>query len=266
MENLTRIARKITFILFVEQSLASAGFIAAATLNSIVAAKLSQHSNWAGVPTAVYLLAGALSAFVWGYVMDAIGRRGGLTLGLFLGVIGSAFAFYSIARSSFVFFLVGMIFMGIANAAVQLGRFAAAEVNPPDARARAISNVVIGGTFGAVFGPNLVGPMGVLIKPITGDELAGAYAISFILFLIGMVTVFFGLRPDPREIGKQVAEKFPETQTGSGEARSVFEVLRQPAALTAVIAMAATVKRKTKAVPYWTSRVYSFCGILEATT
>lgn len=238
MENLTRIARKITFILFVEQSLASAGFIAAATLNSIVAAKLSQHSNWAGVPTAVYLLAGALSAFVWGYVMDAIGRRGGLTLGLFLGVIGSAFAFYSIAQSSFAFFLVGMIFMGIANAAVQLGRFAAAEVNPPDARARAISNVVIGGTFGAVFGPNLVGPMGVLIKPITGDELAGAYAISFILFLIGMVTVFFGLRPDPREIGKQVAEKFPETQTGSGEVRSVFEVLRQPAALTAVIAMA----------------------------
>ena len=36
--------------------------------------------------------------------------------------------------------------------------------------------------------------------------------------------------------------------------------------MTAVMAMAATVNRNTKAVPYWTSRVYSFCGILEATT
>ncbi len=59
MNNIIRVARKITFILFVEQSLASAGFIAAATLNSIVGANLSRHSGWAGVPTAVYLLAGA---------------------------------------------------------------------------------------------------------------------------------------------------------------------------------------------------------------
>ena len=35
---------------------------------------------------------------------------------------------------------------------------------------------------------------------------------------------------------------------------------------TEVMAMAATVKRKTKAVPYWTSWVYWFWGILEATT
>src|SRR3990172_6125160 len=238
MENLTKLARKITFILFLEQSLASAGFIAAATLNSIVGAKLSQHANWAGVPTAVSLLAGAFSAFIWGYVMDAIGRRGGLTLGLALGVVRSGFSFYAVAVSSFGWFLFGMIFMGIANAAVMLGRFAAAEVNPPNARGRAISNVVVGGTFGAVFGPNLVGPIGSWIKPIAGDELAGAYVVSFVLFAIGMITVFLGLRPDPRDVGRQVAEKYPEAQTGSGVTRSVLEVLRQPAAMTAVITMA----------------------------
>jgi MFS family permease len=238
MDNLTRIARKITFILFVEQSLASAGFIAAATLTSIVGAELSHHSNWAGVPTAVYLLAGAFSSFVWGYLMDIIGRRGGLTVGLALGVIGSGFAVYAIMVSSFAWFLFGMVFMGIANAAVALGRFAAAEVNPPDARGRAISNVVIGGTFGAVFGPNLVGPVGEWIRPLLGNELAGAFVASMVLFAIGMVAVFFGLRPDPREVGREVAEKYPEAETGSGVARGVLEILSQPAALTAVIAMA----------------------------
>jgi MFS family permease len=238
MESLTPIARKITWILFIVQSLASAGFIAAATLNSIVGAKLSQQAGWAGVPTAVYLVAGALSAYLWGYLMDIIGRRGGLTLGLGLGVIGSGLAFLAITGSSLVLFLAGMILMGAANAAVQLGRFAAAEVHPPQARGRAISNVVLGGTFGAVLGPNLVGPIGAWIKPISGDELAGAYAVSLTLFLIGMVTVYLGVRPDPRDVGRQVSEAYPELVRPAVEVRRLSEILLQPGALTAVIAMA----------------------------
>ncbi len=74
-KNLEAIARKITGILFAQQALASAGFIAAATLNSIVGKELTQNASWAGVPTAVYLLAGAFAAFGWGYVFDAIGVR-----------------------------------------------------------------------------------------------------------------------------------------------------------------------------------------------
>lgn len=237
MNNLESIARKITGILFAQQSLASAGFIAAATLNSIVGKELSQHANWAGVPTAVYLLAGAFSAFGWGYVFDAIGRRGGLVTGLSTGVVGSSVTFYAIAIHSFPLFLVGMVLMGVANAAVQLGRFAAAEVNLPEHRGRAISNVVIGGTVGSVIGPFVAGPAGGLVGSWGIDELAGAYLVAAILFAIGAVVVFIGLRPDPREIGKEVAEKFPETVAGTGEVRSVLQILRQPAAMVAVISM-----------------------------
>lgn len=237
MTNLESAARKITGILFAQQSLASAGFIAAATLNSIVGKELSGHADWAGVPTAVYLLAGAFSAFVWGYVFDAIGRRGGLTAGLSIGVLGSSLTFYAIAIHSFPLFLAGMVLMGAANAAVQLGRFAAAEVNKPEHRGRAISNVVIGGTIGAVVGPFVAGPAGALIGPWGIDELAGAYLVAAILFAIGAVVVFTGLRPDPREIGIQVAEQFPETVAGSGEVRSVLQILRVPAAQVAIISM-----------------------------
>ncbi len=237
MNKLENIARKITVILFTQQSLASAGFIAAATLNSIVGKELSQRASWAGVPTATYLLAGAFAAFMWGYVFDAIGRRSGLVTGLLVGVVGSGIAFYAIMISSFVVFLGGMILMGIANAAVQLGRFAAAEVNRPEHRGRAISNVVIGGTVGSVIGPFVAGPAGIFVKPFAGSELAGVYLVSLVLFAIAAVVVFLGLRPDPREIGKEVAEKFPETLTGAGQARSVLEILRQPAAMVAVISM-----------------------------
>jgi MFS family permease len=237
MTDFSKLARKITWVLFANQSLASAGFIAAATLNSIVGAALSNHTGWAGVPTATYLLAGALAAFGWGYLFDSMGRRNGLVTGLLLGALGSGIAFYAVAVHSFAFFLGGMVLMGVANAAVQLGRFAAAEVNKPEHRGKAISNVVIGGTVGSIVGPFVTGPAGAFFKPIAGDELAGAYAISLILFCIGAVVVFLGMRPDPRELGREVAERFPEADANHGQARSFFEIFREPAALVALSAM-----------------------------
>ena len=240
MTDLSRLARKITWILFANQSLSSAGFIASATINSIIGAKLGGSASFAGVPSAVYLLGSAFAASAWGYMMDRIGRRNGMVSGLIIGVIGNALVLFAIETSSFLLFLVGMLLMGIANAAVTLGRFAAAEVNPPEKRGAAISNVVLGGTFGAVVGPLLVGPMGSFVRGLGMDELTGAYVATLILFAISSVVVFAGLRPDPRELGKQVAAQYPDPTLASfsGEARSIFEIFRQPAALVAVMAMA----------------------------
>lgn len=240
MTDLSKLARKITWVLFANQSLASAGFIAAATLNSIIGTRLGGSASYAGVPSAVYLMGAAFAASAWGYIMDRIGRRNGMVSGLIIGVIGNALVLFAIAISSFFLFLIGMVLMGITNAAVVLGRFAAAEVNPPEKRGAAISNVVLGGTFGAIVGPLLVGPMGNLIKTFGMDEVAGAYLATLILFVLSALLVFIGLRPDPRDLGKQVAAEHPDpaVNTLTGEARPIFEILRQPAALVAVSAMA----------------------------
>jgi MFS family permease len=237
MQNLPALARKLTTVLFAQQSLASAGFIAAATLNSIVGASLASTPAYAGVPSAVYLLSGAFSAFGWGYVMEAVGRRIGLVAGLLLGVLGSALAFYAVAVHGFGLFLGGMVLMGAANAAVTLGRFAAAEVHPPSERGRAISNVVIGGTVGSVVGPFVVGPAGQFFKQLAGDELAGAYAVSLVLFAVASVVVYSGLRPDPREVGRLVSEQYPESGPGPAVIRNLWQIFRQPAALVALLAM-----------------------------
>jgi MFS family permease len=237
MTDFSKLARKITWILFATQSLTSAGFIAASTINSIIGAKLGGSASFAGVPSAVYLLGAAFAASAWGYIMDQIGRRNGIVYGLIIGVIGNALVLSAIGNSSFPLFLTGMLLMGIANAAVTLGRFAAAEVNPPEKRGAAISNVVLGGTFGAVVGPLLVGPMGNFVRSFGMDELTGAYLATLILFAVSSVVVFAGLRPDPRDLGKQVAERYPDPAL-TGKARPIFEILRQPAAFVAVISMA----------------------------
>jgi MFS family permease len=171
--------------------------------------------------------------------MDRIGRRNGMVAGLLIGVIGNALVLVAIGISSFFLFLTGMVLMGITNAAVVLGRFAAAEVNPPEKRGAAISNVVLGGTFGAIVGPLLVGPVGNLARTLGMDELAGAYIATLVLFAISSVVVFIGLRPDPRDLGRQVAAAHPDPAVhASGKARPIIEILRQPAALVAVSAMA----------------------------
>ncbi|HEX2996743.1 MAG TPA: MFS transporter [Anaerolineales bacterium] len=239
MTDYAKVARKITWVLFINQSLVSAGFIAAATLNSIIGAKLGGSASYAGAPSAVYLLGSAFAASAWGYIMDRIGRRNGIVSGLLIGVIGNGLVLFAIGASSFLVFLLGMLLMGIANAAVVLSRFAAAEVNPPAQRGAAISTVVLGGTFGAVVGPLLVGPMGGFVRTLGMDELAGAYLATLGLFVIASLVVFAGLRPDPRDLGRQVAAEYPDPRLAgsSDEARPIFEILRQPAALVAVSAM-----------------------------
>ncbi len=237
MDNLRAISRRITAVLFAQQSLASAGFIAASTLNAIVGAKLAGNASWAGVPSAVYGFGGALAAFGWGYLFDRIGRRNGLVAGLVIGAVGSGTAFEAIAHQSFAAFIAGLVLMGVANAAVQLGRFAAAEVNQPDQRGRAISYVVVGGTVGSVIGPFLAGPAGQFIKPLSGDELAGAYLVAMVLFGVGAAVVSAGLRPEPRDVGRQLAALYPQDSRASQRARSTLQIFWQPAAAVALLAM-----------------------------
>ncbi len=234
--NYSALARKITAILFLTHSLGSAGFIAANTINTIVGAQLSGNPALAGVPSFIYQFGAALSAYVWGHAMDKIGRRGGIVLGAVLSAIGSGISAGALFVHSFLLFLVGMVLMGAGRAAIDLGRFAAAEVHPPDQRARAIGNVVIGGTVGSVLGPLMVGVAGGYALQWGLDELIGPYVFSLALFAIAALLVFGGLRPDPRDIGREIAWQYATTKPDE-RARTVAQIAREPLATLAMVAM-----------------------------
>jgi MFS family permease len=234
--NLNDIARKITLVLFIAQSLASAGFIAAATINPILGAKLASHLYLATLPSAAYLLSSAFAAPLWGVLMDRFGRRNAITTGLLIGIAGNILVLVAIQAASFSLVIAGLMMMGVTNAAVQLGRYAAAEVNAPEHRGRAISAVVLGGVIGTLLARLLAVPVGGFAVSLAMDELAGAYITTLGLFAIASILVFIGLRPEPRDVGREVAKLYPE-EIPQGEARTVSTILRQPAAITAVTAM-----------------------------
>lgn len=231
------LARKITVTLFTAQSLGSAGFIAVSTVSAIAGAQLSGSPAFAGLPSAIYLLGSALAALLLGLLMDRIGRRGGMLLGLLFGMGGSGLAVAAIAGASLGLFLLGMACMGVAQAALQLGRFAAAEVNPPDRRGQALSSVVLGGAVGSVLGPLLVGPTGHIAMQAGLDELSGPFGVAIVLFIIAGLVIFTRLHPDPRDLGREIARLYPGERLDESGARPLAQIFRQPGPLLALLAM-----------------------------
>ena len=236
MTDYRHIARKITWVLFLSQGLSSAGFIAAFTVNAIVAVDLTGRTAMAGVPGALYVLGQACGAVVWGFSMERIGRRRALTLGQVIGVIGSVTAMAAVVERAFSFFLIGLLLVGIARSAVDLGRFVAAEVHLPAERGRAISNVVLGSTVGAVFGPLLVGPTGHLAAAAGFAELAGPYGVGCAVMAVAATLIFVGLRPDPRDIGRELARIHPESVPRQST-RSLAGIMRQPGVVVAMVSV-----------------------------
>ncbi|HKY22103.1 MAG TPA: MFS transporter [Vicinamibacterales bacterium] len=231
------VARKITWTLFVAQALSSTGFLASATITSIVGADLSGRAEWAGVPAAVYQLGVALASLALGYVMDPLGRRRALAIGFAIGAVGAGIAVWAVLAGTFFGFLCGLALMGPANAASALSRFTAAEVHPLQERGRAIANVVVGGAIGTLIWPVLSVTLGPWLARLGFGDLVWPYVVSLALLVLSSVVIFVFLRPDPRDIARTLAA---ETGEGSGipiAGASLLNVIQRPGAVVAIGSM-----------------------------
>jgi MFS family permease len=205
-------------------------------VGAIVGAALSGRPSWAGVPAGVYQCGAAAAAFLWGRAMDHFGRRPTLAAGLLVGALGASMACAAVTLESLYGFLLGLLLMGMANSALQLSRFVAAEVHLPSQRARAIGRVVTGGTVGAIFGPLLVGPAAGLAARAGLTDLSGPYAAAALLFAPAAALLWTCLRPEPRELARTVA--LPEgTTLGRRQPRSLAALARTPRLGAAVLSL-----------------------------
>ena len=233
-------AQKITWTLFVAQALSSTGFLASATVTSIIGADLSGRPEWAGVPSAVYQVGVAGASLVLGYAMDRLGRRVALAGALGFGAIGAAIAAAAVVNGTFAGFLIGLAWMGPANAAAALSRFVAAEVHAPEERGRAIANVVVGGTVGTLIWPLLSVSLGPAMERLNLGDLTWPYAVSLTLLALSAVVIFLFLRPDPRDIARDLADGTSQPRTnvvpGRGSA-SLIVILQRPGTLIAIGSM-----------------------------
>lgn len=235
----TAISRRLTSTLFLGQCLASMAFIAGITVYPLISVSLSGQRILAGLPVTLVIAGAATAAYPIGWLTERAGRRRGLSLGLLIGAVGALIAAIAVVFGNFIAFVAGLALIGTARAAADQMRYAAAEVNLPERRGRALSLVVFGGTFGAIAGPALVRPTSNIALGLGISELAGPIFLATLLLGSAGLLLFTMLRPDPREIGRQIAVvgSADEPAGQPAAARPVGAILRTPTAQLAIGAM-----------------------------
>ena len=133
--------------------------------------------------------------------MSRKGRRVGLQYGYSLAIVGGLLAGYAVNQSSLPLFILGLFLYGSGQASNLLSRYAAMDLAAPDQRSQAMSYILFGSTFGAVFGPVLIKPAEKFGEDIFGwSTYTGPWIASACFFAFALLNVAIRLRPDPLEV------------------------------------------------------------------
>ena len=159
---------------------------------------LGQKTPWGGIATATVTVGTAFMAQVLSRIMSRRGRRPGLQLGYALAAVGAVTAGVGAQHSSLGVFLVGLFLFGNGGASNLLARYAATDLALPEDRSRSMSRIVFASTFGAVFGPLLIGPAEHAGESWFGwHKYTGPWIFASCVLTIAFVNISLRLRPDP---------------------------------------------------------------------
>lgn len=224
-----RTRNRLVAIIFIVSSLVAAAQVAYFTLMPIIAADLSGSESTAGVPSTMGLLFRAAAAYPLGWLMGRVGRRKGLTVGLIVGIVGTALSAWAIGGGTFWLFSLGAGLAGVARGAADLSRYAAAEVSSIDKRAKVIGWIVFAGTIGAISGPLLVTPA-VNMAGVRGlVPESGPFWVAAIVLAVSAGLTFIFLRPDPLTISRHYdeLERVERGHTVEEAARPLGQLLKR---------------------------------------
>lgn len=220
-ESPTRETRRTLNLLITAQSLGGASPPIIISLGGIVGLALADDPTLATLPVSVYSLGLALSTIPAALLMRRLGRRAAYLLGAVLGVFSGIIAAFGIINESFTLFCVGTALAGFYAACVQNYRFAASDVAAPSQRARAISQIMVGGLIAAIIGPQVV----IWTRDaLPAAPFAGSFFGQAALALLAL-PLLAKLHTPP-----------PKLTVADGQARPLTTIMRSPRFIVAVTA------------------------------
>ena len=187
-----------------------------------------------GLGPAIFLAAGAAAALPAGRLMDRLGRAPVIAGGFAVGALGCTLTALGCLADNALLVVAGFVGVGAMNGGVLLARAAAADMYPPEKRARAISYVLFGALFGAALGPLVFRPL-FAGKDLELDTLVVPWFAAAGIALIG-VTIALLIRPDPRTIAMELHLADKTTPDELAAAAPLREILRRPGVVPAVVA------------------------------
>ena len=190
-----------------------------ASINGLAGMSLADNPALGTLPVTTWVLGGAISTLPASLYMKRVGRTQGLIAGAGTGIVAALICAFAIWTHNFWMLCLGTLVFGASNATGQYYRFAAADVSPPDYKARAISLVLLGGLLGGIIGPGL-SRFSVDALP---DRFLGAYLVPILYCLVSIGLLSATRIPNPTA----------EEQASGG--RSLREIAKQPKFVVAVL-------------------------------
>lgn len=182
----------------------------------------------AGMAPALIFGVSSIAALTAGRAMDRWGRVPVIAAGFALGACGAALTGAGLWQDSAALVVLGFIVVGGANGTAFMCRVAAADLYPPERRARAMGSVMMGAVAGALLGPLVLMPL--VGRGLHRDTLATAWLVAGGAMIAGCFIV-------TRVRSGRASAGAPGAQPRRGLARAL---LRRPGAARALLAAASS--------------------------
>ncbi|MGE0650827.1 MAG: MFS transporter [Alphaproteobacteria bacterium] len=218
---MTGSARRNVLFLALCQALFMTGTSMVITVTALAGEICAPVASLATLPLSLQFVATMATTVPASYVMRHFGRRNGFMLGSLFGGMGGLVSVVALIAGDFILFCVGSSLIGVLAGFAIYYRFAAADCADEESRSRAISLVMAGGVVAAFTGPNLARVTADLISTAT---FAGSFAAIVVLQVLTLVVLLF------IDIPRLTAAERKD------QGRPIGEVLRQPAAIVAILA------------------------------
>lgn len=218
-----KLYKRTLFIVVMSQIFGGAGLAAGITVGALLAKDMLGIESVAGLPSALFTLGSALTAFIVGQVSQRYGRRYGLSFGFFTGSIGAIGVIVAANLNSIVLLFIALFVYGAGTSTNLQARYAGTDLANDKQRATATSIAMVATTFGAVAGPNLVTPMGKVAEALHMPALVGPFILAAVAYSLAGFTLFLFLRPDPLLVAKAVATERQKIQEKSQDVTNLAQ-------------------------------------------
>jgi MFS family permease len=197
-QDIEALQRRTVRTLLLSQVCGGMGLVSGYSATALLADDLTGSKTLAGLSAACLSIGAAAASFPLARIMARSGRRPGLRAGYILGGAGAFLAVLAAITGFFPLLPLGVVGIGAGSAANMATRYAAADLAPPERRARAIGIIVwattVGSGLGSLVSLSLFDPAG---RSLGLPDFAGSFLVGALLFVVGAAVIELRLRPDP---------------------------------------------------------------------
>ena len=232
------IQKRTVKVLATTQVLSGVGVAGTVAAGSLLVSSISNSETLAGLSQTTSVLGAAAMAIPLSKLTQRGGRRLGLSVGYTVGLTGAAFAIFGGSQKNLVAMLIGTFLVGAASASGYQARFAATDLAEDEHRSKQLSYVVWGSTVGAVTGPNLMEPAGVLAETLGLPKLVGPYILAMITLGLAVTVIRLFLKPDPYLTASSIRNAGNEKAELLSAKKTLTIIRKNPKALFAIASIA----------------------------